>query len=149
MDNPHSNKSYDVQMMQDSVSHMQGNGDTQLVFKYLVSIIMTQMSAKAGTKKHGKEAVTALFNIFLQLDDKTVFEGVMVATLSRIKKRRALRAINLIKEKRSGKLKGRTVADGSVQRDLYTKEETVSSTISNDALMLTILVDAWENRVQQ
>ena len=147
MDNPHSNKSYDVQILQDSVSHMQGNGDTQLVFKHLVGIIMTQMSAKAGIKKHGKEAVTALFNIFLQLDDKTVFEGVMVATLSRIKKRRALRAINLIKEKRSGKLKGRTVAYGSVQRDLYTKEETVSSTISNDALILTILVDAWENRV--
>ena len=29
---------------------------------------------------------------------------------------------------------------------MYTKEETASSTVSNDALMLTMLVDAWENR---
>ena len=69
----------------------------------------------------------------------------MVAELSRKQKRMALRAINLIKEKRCGKLKGRTVADGSAQRDLYTKDETASPTISNDALMLTLLVDAWEN----
>ena len=80
------------------------------------------------------------------MDDKTVFEGVMVAELSRKQKRMALRAIHLIKEKRCGKLKGRTVADGSAQRDLYTKDETASPTISNDALMLTLLVDAWENR---
>ena len=59
---------------------------------------------------------------FSQLDDKTVFEGVNAATLTRKQKRKALRAINLIKEKRCGKLKGRTVADGSAQRDLYTKE---------------------------
>ena len=29
---------------------------------------------------------------------------------------------------------------------MYTKEETASSTVSNDALMLTMLVDAWESR---
>jgi len=107
---------------------------------------MTQMTAKAGVKKHGKAAVTALFEEFFQLDDKTVFKGVDQATLSRKQKRMALRAINLIKEKRCGKLKGRTVADGSVQRNMCTKEETASSTVSNDALMLTMLVDAWERR---
>ena len=57
-----------------------------------------------------------------------------------------LRTINLIKEERCGKLKGRTVADGSVQRGLYTKEETASPNISNDALLMTMLVDAWEDR---
>ena len=80
------------------------------------------------------------------MDDKTVFKGVDASKLSRKQKRMALRAINVIKEKRCGTLKGRTVADGSVQRDLYSKAETASPTISNDALMLTMMVDAWENR---
>jgi hypothetical protein len=37
-----------------------------------------------------------------------------------------IRAVNLIKEKRSGKLKGRTCADGRCQRAHYTREETPS-----------------------
>ena len=86
----------------------------QHMSKHLVAIIMTQMSEKVGIKKHGKAAVTALFNEFFQLDDKAVFERVDVATLSRKQKRISLRAINVIKENRCGKLEGRTVADGSV-----------------------------------
>ena len=35
---------------------------------------------------------------------------------------------------------------GSRQRALYSKTETVSPTISNDTLLTTMLVDAWENR---
>jgi hypothetical protein len=58
----------------------------------------------------------------------------------------ALRAINLIKEKRDGRLKGRTVADGRPQRSLYTKYETASPTVSTDALMLSIMIDAHEGR---
>ena len=58
--------------------------------------------------------IKALFNDFFQLDDKIVFEGVHATTLSRKQNRMVLRAINVFKEKRCGKLKGRTVADGSV-----------------------------------
>ena len=76
--------------------------------------MMTQMAERAGIKRHGKAAVTALFNEFFQSDDKTVFEGVHAATLSRKQKRIVLRAINVIKEKRCGKLKGITVVDGSI-----------------------------------
>jgi hypothetical protein len=57
-----------------------------------------------------------------------------------------LRAINLIKEKQSGKLKGRTVADGRSQKDLYDKSETASPTVATDALMLTIITEAHECR---
>jgi hypothetical protein len=44
------------------------------------------------------------------------------------------------------KIKGRTVAIGRPQRQLYTKEETSLPTVSTDALMLSILVDALEQR---
>ena len=125
---------------------MLDEGASQRVVKHLVGVVMTQMKEKAGIKKHGKDAVAVMYDEFFQLDDKTVFEGVMVTDLTQKQKKMALRAINLIKEKRCGKLKGRTVADGSAQRGLYAKEETASPTISNDAFLMTMLVDAWEDR---
>ena len=87
-----------------------------------------------------------MYDEFFQLDDKTVFEGVTVTDLTQNQMKMALRAINLIKEKRCGKMKWRKVADGSENRGLYTNEETASPTISNDALLMTMLVDAWEDR---
>ena len=119
---------------------------SKTIQKYITGFMLTQMTATAGIKKHGQRAIEALMNEFLQLHNKDVFEPMHAHKLTNDQKRRALRAINLIKEKRCGKLKGRTVADGSMQRNRYTKEETTSPTISVDALMLTMLVDAKEKR---
>ena len=58
----------------------------------------------------------------------------------------ALCAINLIKEKTSGILKGHTVADGYLQQHMYDKSQTASSTVSNDFLMLSIMIDAYKQR---
>jgi hypothetical protein len=107
---------------------------------------MTQMSAKAGIKKHGQVALDALYNEFLQLHDLEVFQGLHASKLTKEQKNAALRAISVIKEKRCGKIKGRTVADGRPQKGLYTKEETTSPTVSTDALMMSILIEAWEQR---
>jgi hypothetical protein len=114
--------------------------------KHVFGYVMTQMTASAGIKKHGDKAVEALFAEFCQLDEKSVFEPVDAEKLSSDQKRAALRAINLIKEKRCGKLKGRTCADGRSQRGQYTKEQTASPTISTDALMLSLMIDAFEGR---
>jgi hypothetical protein len=58
---------------------------------------------------------------FAQLEALNVYESIDATLLSKEQKRGALRAINLIKEKRDGRLKGRTVADGRPQRSLYDK----------------------------
>ena len=112
----------------------------------VVGHVMTQMTANAGIKKHGDRAVEALLEEFCQLDDKGVFEPKDAKILTGQQKRDALRAINLIKEKRCGKLKGRTCADGRSQRGLYTKEQTASPTVSTDSLMLSLMIDALEQR---
>ena len=51
-----------------------------------------------------------------------------------------------LKQKRCGKIKGRGCADGRKQRLYKNKEETSSPTISIEALFLTCLIDALENR---
>ena len=109
-------------------------------------ITMTQMSAKAGLKKYGRKAEEALMAEFSQLEDLEVYEPLDPTQLDRAQKKSALRAINLIKEKRCGRLKGHTVADGRPQKGLYKKSETASPTVSTDALMVSIIVDAFERR---
>ena len=50
---------------------------------------------------------------FAQLEDHlAVHEAVDPKTLTKRQNKMALRALNLLKEKRDGSLKGRTVADG-------------------------------------
>jgi hypothetical protein len=158
MDNPHDRRSYFPParqfllsdrrlvfahaMMQMSAGAGTMVTDRQLIFAH----VMTQMSARAGIKKHGKAAENALLAEFSQLEALSVYQPVYAHSLTKEQRKGALRAINLIKEKRCGKLKGRTVADGRSQKNLYDKTDTASPTVATDALMLTILVEAHEAR---
>ena len=67
-------------------------------------------------------------------------------SLTKQQKRDALRVVNLIKEKRCGKIKGRTCADGRPQRKYVPREESASPTVSSEALMGVLSVFAKENR---
>ena len=80
-------------------------------------------------------------NEFTKLAKLDVYESVDPSTLTREQKANALRAINLIKAKRDGQLKGRIVADGRPQWSLYDKSETASPTVATDALILSIMTD--------
>ena len=66
--------------------------------------------------------------------------------LTREDKKKALQYLMFLKEKRSGRIKGRGCADGRKQRLYKSKEETSSPTISLEALFLTCLIDAKEGR---
>jgi Reverse transcriptase (RNA-dependent DNA polymerase) len=135
MDSPHDTKSYErTQLFQQSTRHV------------ITAYVLTQMSAAQGIKVYGDPAVAAIQKEFCQLHNKGVFEPKHASSLTSAQKRASLRAVNLIKEKRTGELKGRTCADGSIQRSLYDKSETTSPTVATDALMYTLLIDAKERR---
>ena len=57
-----------------------------------------------------------------------------------------MRAITLVKEKRSGIIKGRTVADGRGQRDYINREDATSPTVSVEGLLISVAIDAKEHR---
>ena len=105
MDVPVSSKSYEsgLQMLQQAANKMDDSPDN--IYKYIFGHVMTQMTATAGIKKHGQAAMDTLLQEFCQLDSKNVFEPLDASTLTASQKRESLRAVNLIKEKRSGKLK--------------------------------------------
>ena len=104
------------------------------------------MSAKAGIRKHGQAAINALMKEFAQLHNQDTFDPVHAHKLTKAQKDAALRAVNLIKEKRNGDIKGRTCADGRKQRPLYTKGEMSSPTLSSESLLMLLCVDAIEER---
>ena len=73
----------------------------------------------------------ALLKEFAQLDDMTVFDGLFAHELTDEQKRNALRSINLIKEKRCGKIKGQSIADGRKQHKIYSKADITSPALSH------------------
>jgi hypothetical protein len=156
MDDPANTKRYDTQFLHQGVSYkptlraavqeMKSTGSTTNVVKSIACIMMMQLTAKAGIKKHGQVALDALFKEFSQLHDLGVFLAQDGNKLTQDEKRGALRAISMITEKRCGRIKGRTVADRRPQKALDAKEDKASPTVATDALMLSILIDAKERR---
>ena len=54
---------------------MKASGSESEVQRYITGFIMTQMTVKAGIKKHGQVAIDALYKEFLQLHNLDVFQG--------------------------------------------------------------------------
>ena len=116
--------------LQKKSRYMTGSDD---LMQRAVGIIMAQqMSAKKGIKKFGERAIAAIMKEFAQLDQgafpgKPVVEPADANLLSPADKKRALEAVNIIAEKRCGKIKGRTCADGSKQKRFLGQNETIAS----------------------
>ena len=103
------------------------------------------MSAMKGIKVFGDKAVSAIKNEYEQMDTN-VFQPLHFKNIPPNQKPNILNAKDLIKEKRCGKIKGRTVADGRKQRDIYSKAEVSSPALSLEGFMSTLVVDAAEER---
>ena len=68
----------------------------------MFGFVFTQMTVRAGIKKHGQAAHDALTAEFAQLDYKRAYEPIHAKDLTKTQQNSALRIINLIKEKRNG-----------------------------------------------
>jgi len=121
-----------------------GKSYNQTAFQ--IGTCLSQMSAKKGIKMFGNRAIEAMTKEYKQLDDLQVFTPRWEKSLSLEEKKKALHTIDLIKEKRSGLIKGRTVVDGRAQRDTYSKEDTSSPALSIDSFVATAIIDAYERR---
>ena len=76
------------------------------------------MLVKKGTETFGRTAAAAMINEFTQLDKgaipgKPVSVPTDASTIADEEKHKALYAVNIIKDKRSGDVKGRICANGS------------------------------------
>ena len=129
------------------------SGKTNMLERYTTGVVFAQMSARKGIEKYKQEAEQKLLAEFKQLLEYKTFHGVKETNLTKEQKRKAGNMINLIEEKinrghtpENPILKGRSCFNGRVQRGLYTKEQTASPTVSQDAFFLTSMIDAIEGR---
>ena len=113
---------------------------TNAIERYVTGHIFTQLSAKQGIRRYGRMAELKLLAEFKQLLEYKTFHGRNPKEFSFEQKKKAANMINLIEEKvnrghtrDNPVIKGRSVFNGRVQRGLYSKEDTASPTISQDA----------------
>ena len=106
------------------------------------------MSTNASIKKYEKKVVASMVKEYNKMD-KGEMGGNPVVTpiypekLSYEDKRMALEKVNITKDKRKGKIKGRKCADGSKKKCNLKEGESISlPTVSLEALLCTRIVDA-------
>jgi hypothetical protein len=112
----------------------------------VVAAIMTQLSLKAGLKQWGEKAKAAVHSEMKQLHLRDTFKPLHWGDLNETQRKSVLESHMFLKEKRDGKIKGRTVAGGNKQRDFISKEDASSPTVATEAVLLTCIVDAEEGR---
>ena len=118
----------------------------QRMYSQAVNVIFNQMHASKGIKLFKEKAAAAIFKEYKQLNDMCVLGRIYHDSLTEEQKRLALDAVNLIKEKRDGHIKGRTCANGSTQRSYIPREEASSPTVSLEALLSLFIIFAYEKR---
>ena len=107
-------------------------------------LCLTQCTSKAAIKKFGKCGEAAGLEEMQQLHDRKVFTPVDWKELTKEQQQSALESSIFIKEKRDGRLKGRSCTDGRKQRDLHTKEETAGLTVAMESVFLTAAMEGKE-----
>ena len=112
----------------------------------ILTFLTEQMTAKRGLKQFGTAGADAIMNELKQIVYRRVMEGRKSGELTTAQKKAALKYLMFLKQKRCGKIKGRGCANGRKQGLYKSKEETTSPTITTEALFITCLVDAIENR---
>eukprot|EP00957_Ditylum_brightwellii_P031893 2418451-Ditylum_brightwellii.AAC.1 len=87
------------------------------------AVFRQHMSAKKGMEKYEEIGLAAVVKEFTQLSkgavpeqNKHVVEPIDADLLTADDKKKALDAVNLIEEKRDGRIKGQTCANGSKQQ---------------------------------
>ena len=112
----------------------------------IVGMVMAQVSLKAAVKKWGKEAVESVGKEMKQLHWRNSFKPIHWKSLTTEQRKKVLESHIFVERKRDGSLKARQVAGGNKQRGYITKEDASSPTVSSEAVMLTCVIDATENR---
>ena len=105
-----------------------------------------QISLKAGLRTFGEDDMKAVEKEMHQLHDHNMMTPVHKLCLTPEQHKEALAYLMFLKRKRCGKIKGHGCADGQKHRAYITKEESMAPMVSTEAVFLTTMIDAMEDR---
>jgi hypothetical protein len=136
-----------------AVNHVNTDARTTNVFEYdtdeahiLAMAFAQTYSLSRGIKKFGTEGGNAMRSEMQQLHDRKCFKPVDINSYDPKVRGGVMESIMFLTEKRDGRVKARNVTDGRKQREWMTKEEASKPTVLLEALILSIVNDAKENR---
>eukprot|EP00957_Ditylum_brightwellii_P085091 6469664-Ditylum_brightwellii.AAC.1 len=112
----------------------------------VIHFALTQYSLKQGLKKFQEAGENAVKEEFMQLHTKETFQSLAKDELTDEQRKSVLKSLMFITQKRCGRVKARGCADGRKQREMYSKEEAASPTVSSETVLLTSAIDAKEGR---
>jgi hypothetical protein len=112
----------------------------------IVRMIMAQLSMKAAIKKWGNEAKFAISKEMKQLHWRNLYKPMHWHALTKKQKEQVLESHIFVEEKRDGMIKAQKVIGGNKQCDYITKEYVGSPTVTAEAVMLTCIIYAQEDR---
>mgnify|MGYP001173859395 CR=1 FL=1 len=103
-----------------------------------------QMSSMKGMKKFGDGAMNAMKKELGQMHMRDGFAPKLKNELNEKQLNNVCEAVNPMKQKKDGKTKGRTCADGRKQRHCVSKEESASPTAHTKSEITTGVMEAKE-----
>ena len=104
--------------------------------------LLTQYNQKAGLKHFGEKEIAAAKGELTQLHVMDTWAPEDPTMLSRAEKVKALSSLMFMKEKRSGKVKGRACVKRAPQRSYISKEDASSPTVANESVFITSVIAA-------
>jgi hypothetical protein len=111
-----------------------------------VGMIMAWLSMKASIKKRGAEAEYNITKEMKQLNWRDLYKPKHWHGLTKKQKEQVLESHIIVKQKRDGKIKAQKMIGGNKQCNYITKEDVSSPTVSAEAVMLTCIIDAAEDK---
>ena len=112
----------------------------------VVAVIMTQLSLKMGLKTWKDKGRLAAKTDMKQLHMRDTFITKHYKDLDVVQRKSILESHMFLKENKNGDIKGITVAGGNKHRDFISKEDSRSPTVSTQAVLLSCIIDAEEER---
>jgi len=96
-------------------------------------------SLKKGLKQFGACSKIAAHKEMKQLHDRAVFEAIRLEEMTQLERKRALESLIFLVEKRDGRVKAQTCANGSTQREYITQEEAEQQYGSEETSHVTMV----------
>ena len=116
--------------------------DEMAVMKYL----LTQYNLKAGLKQFGEKGIAAVKGKLTKIHVMDTWVPEDPTMLSRAEKVKAISSLMFLKEKKSGKVKGRACVKGAPQRAYIRKEDASSPTVANESVFIISVIADNEKR---
>jgi hypothetical protein len=111
-----------------------------------LAMFIQTYSLNKGIKKFGQKGKDAAIKEMKQLHNRTVFEGIKIKDMTPLERKRAMESLLFLVEMHDGKIKARTCANGSTQREYIDREEATSPTAATEAILITGVIDAKQRR---